>query len=307
VLILGYHRIAESDADPYGLCVRPQYFAEHLDVIRRRTNPISLAEAVDGLRSGRSPDRSVVLTFDDGYVDALTAAKPILEKAGIPATFFVVTGNPGGVFWWDELDMIAQEISKHSGARLDGIIPAAWVEEVNSAPFGPGSHLDRLRKLYRYMLKRPAERRKVLDALRSRFGDGAGKLDPSRRCLTANEIRTLAETGGFEIGSHSVSHTRLTDIGNSEQEREVFGSTAFLESLLGRPVRFFSYPNGAFAPSIEPILRAASLEAACVSRLGVADSHSNPYRLPRLWVRNTGGSSFEQRLMRWLPRSRGIH
>ena len=45
------------------------------------------------------------MTFDDGYVDNLTAALPILEAAGVPATVFVATGSTDRAgFWWDALD-----------------------------------------------------------------------------------------------------------------------------------------------------------------------------------------------------------
>jgi peptidoglycan/xylan/chitin deacetylase (PgdA/CDA1 family) len=45
--------------------------------------------------------RSVVLTFDDGYVDNVENALPILEEAGMTATVFVVTDHAGGVNAWD--------------------------------------------------------------------------------------------------------------------------------------------------------------------------------------------------------------
>ena len=41
--------------------------------------------------SGRIPERAVAVTLDDGYLDALTIASPILTELGVPATFFVNT------------------------------------------------------------------------------------------------------------------------------------------------------------------------------------------------------------------------
>jgi peptidoglycan/xylan/chitin deacetylase (PgdA/CDA1 family) len=47
--------------------------------------------------------KRAVLTFDDGYVDNLTAALPLLQKHNIPATLFVITGDVGkGNGTWDE-------------------------------------------------------------------------------------------------------------------------------------------------------------------------------------------------------------
>ena len=49
---------------------------------------------------GRPPRRTVVITFDDGFVDTLTLAAPVLARFGFPATVFVVTGEVGSVAQW---------------------------------------------------------------------------------------------------------------------------------------------------------------------------------------------------------------
>ena len=51
-------------------------------------------------------DARVAVTFDDGYLDNVVAALPILERHEIPATIFVI-GNAVGrtrEFWWDALE-----------------------------------------------------------------------------------------------------------------------------------------------------------------------------------------------------------
>jgi peptidoglycan/xylan/chitin deacetylase (PgdA/CDA1 family) len=45
--------------------------------------------------------RPMVLTFDDGYRDFLTAATPVLRLFGFPATVFLVAGRMGGMSDWD--------------------------------------------------------------------------------------------------------------------------------------------------------------------------------------------------------------
>ena len=86
-LILLYHRVARVDSDPWSLCVTPEHFSEHLEVLRKH-RPIRLDQVKpSGWRAGGSR-ASVAITFDDGYADNLYEAKRLLERYDIPATFF---------------------------------------------------------------------------------------------------------------------------------------------------------------------------------------------------------------------------
>jgi len=102
------HRVAEPGVDPWSLCVTPQHFAEHLEVLQRETAPISLQKMVQAYKEGNIPARAVAVTFDDGYADNLHSAKPLLEQYNVPATVFVPSGyvGHGREFWWDELERI---------------------------------------------------------------------------------------------------------------------------------------------------------------------------------------------------------
>jgi hypothetical protein len=62
-LILGYHRIAKVDDDPYRICVSPQEFESQLEIIKRYSHPISLSEMVGNLQRGVILKRTVVLDF----------------------------------------------------------------------------------------------------------------------------------------------------------------------------------------------------------------------------------------------------
>jgi peptidoglycan/xylan/chitin deacetylase (PgdA/CDA1 family) len=57
---------------------------------------LSLLEAVDYLRRGTSfPDRSLVITFDDGYQTMYDEAFPVLQRYGLSATVFLTVGEKG--------------------------------------------------------------------------------------------------------------------------------------------------------------------------------------------------------------------
>jgi peptidoglycan/xylan/chitin deacetylase (PgdA/CDA1 family) len=80
-------------------------FAEQMEVLRKYANPCPLSALVRAHKDGADLKSSVAVTFDDGYLDNLTTAKPILESHDIPGTVFVCTSavRRGKEFWWDQL------------------------------------------------------------------------------------------------------------------------------------------------------------------------------------------------------------
>ena len=80
VVLLAYHRVAEYSSDPWGICVTPRHFQEHLEVLRDYGCIMRLEDVVGALRKGTLPHRAVGITFDDGYADNLYNAKPLLER-----------------------------------------------------------------------------------------------------------------------------------------------------------------------------------------------------------------------------------
>jgi peptidoglycan/xylan/chitin deacetylase (PgdA/CDA1 family) len=104
-VIFLYHRISVCESDPWELAVTPVRFAEQLAFLRDTRELLAMSTFLDLLETGHLPANGAAVTFDDGYVDTLKVAKPLLQRAGVPAAVFVTTGYVGNrrEFWWDEL------------------------------------------------------------------------------------------------------------------------------------------------------------------------------------------------------------
>lgn len=65
------------------------------------------------------------------------------------------------------------------------------------------------------------------------------------RNFTSDELRSMADSGLFEIGSHTVTHIDLSKPWEDDVIRkELVDSKAALEKMLGRPVPRFAFPFG---------------------------------------------------------------
>ncbi len=104
-LILAYHRVVKIKPDPYALAIAPEYFAEQLEVLKKKYQLISLAELTQRLKQKNLPRRCLAITFDDGYADNFHNAKILLQRYQVPATIFLTAGGKKNQksLWWDEL------------------------------------------------------------------------------------------------------------------------------------------------------------------------------------------------------------
>jgi peptidoglycan/xylan/chitin deacetylase (PgdA/CDA1 family) len=78
-----------------------------------------------------------------------------------------------------------------------------------------------------------------------------GGDDPSQqRVMTEQQLRQLPSEL-VTIGSHTMTHPMLPTVLNHDQlQRELAGSRAKLGNILGREVKLFSFPYGAFSESV---------------------------------------------------------
>ncbi len=101
--ILAYHNV---DHAPPGirlarLYVTPEQFERQMWTLRRvGRRGVSVSDGLAALHSNDSQG-AVIITFDDGYVDNLEYAAPILKKYGFTATCYVVAQRMGAHNVWD--------------------------------------------------------------------------------------------------------------------------------------------------------------------------------------------------------------
>ncbi|WP_033219152.1 polysaccharide deacetylase family protein [Kitasatospora phosalacinea] len=218
--VLAYHGIDD-----------PAAFRAQMERLARTARPVGVDEVARAAEHRRPlPDRSVLVTFDDGDRTVLTEALPVLARLGVPAAAYVITDLVGGdqPYWWTE----AAHLVAHGGRAdaLPGLDPSAAVRRLKALP--------------------DAERRSALAELRAT----ATRQAPRQRQLSRDDLHALADAG-LAIGNHTASHPCLDRCDDADIDAQLLAAHDKLTRWMGCPPTSFAYPNGNYDPRADRVLR----------------------------------------------------
>ena len=290
--ILIYHRVLPA-ADP----MRPgevhrATFEWHMALLARHFRVLPLREACRALAQGTLPARALAITFDDGYADNAGVALPILQRFGLPATFFVATSFlDGGRMWNDSIIELARRIPR---GELD-------LEDLGFGRYRIEGDESR-RLLARSVIA--AAKYLETDARADRVAALVDRCDvtlPNDLMLTSDQVRQLV-TGGMEVGGHTDRHPILASIDAQQARQEIKRGKSRLEDIVGEPLRLFAYPNGKpgrdYRYEHRELVRELGFEAAVSTHWGAASTASDLYQLPRFTPWHGDALRFRLALMR---------
>ena len=291
VVVLLYHRVASKDNDPEQLAVSPENFIAHLAFLKTH---FSVLRFEDDWKRAKRP--AVVITFDDGYVDNLHEALPLLQHYEIPATFFVSSGtiDDRRGFWWDRLGFLL----------LDSTVsyPTQWgIFDTSSV----AARQKLYRKLQKELKMTSVEHREQIFTNLSLWAGLSGVAGVDDLPLTSAELRSLAASPLVTLGSHTVSHRQLSALSVTEQRQEIADGHSQLEAIVGHSLTIFSYPFGNHedynADSVE-ICRQLGFKKVAANYPAVVHVWNGPLEIPRIIVRNCGVVDLKKQLAiaRWL-------
>jgi peptidoglycan/xylan/chitin deacetylase (PgdA/CDA1 family) len=321
-IILMYHRIIECERDIWGLAVTPTNFEAQLQVLQKSFTVMTLSDLALAQVQGQTPNRAVAITFDDGYIDNLVNAKPILTKYNVPATIFIATGYIGKQqeFWWDDLERLLltpgllpeiltlkldenlhtwdlSNCSEYTLADSQGDrTRRAWEGQ-------PGSRLAIYQAIWKFLQPLPDKQQQdliqqIIEQIRA-----TQDYRPANRPMTGAELLELTDNGLIEIGAHTIDHPALSAHSQAIQTKQINTSKKTLEELLNRSVNNFAYPFGDYNQMTPQVVKNAGFTCACSTVAETVWRNSSQWELPRFAVENWNGAEFAEQLEKWLEQS----
>lgn len=285
--ILCYHSVVPEPPPQWvgrgGLHLGVERFARQIAWLARHYRVIPLAEAVAAIAAGRAlPPRAAAITFDDGYVNNLEQAAPVLARHGLPATVFLATEYLGadGLYWWDELPAL---LTAGLGREWD---VAGWGRLDLRSAAGVTTGLDL--GAQRLRAAAPAARAAHLGALRAALGEPTMPVLRHLRPMRWDEARAAPDH--LDFGGHGADHRVLDALEAREMADDLQRCRAALDRELGsRATALFCYPEGRWNEAVAAALGPAGFGAA-VTATGRSEEEAlvragEPlHRLPRIGV-----------------------
>ncbi len=302
--VLMYHRIlpptdARFAGEEPGMIVTPDSFRQHLQTIKKLFEVLPLSEWMERRAQGKPlPRRACAVTFDDGWLDNLEYALPILRQEQVPATVFAVAGMVGTQqqFWPNRLArLLTTPGVERSHEAFAWLQPLAGYRAAGAlSTEAIAAVIDACKRFSDPQLAAHLERMEAVAALPP--GTAPALMDWS-------QLHRMQESGLVEIGSHTRHHYRLAgDLPSQLLHDEIAGSRAQLEQMLDRPVKLFCYPNGDVSPPAAELVGKHYL-AAVTTRRGINSAATPAHALSRIGVHEHIGDTdrrFQARLSGWM-------
>ncbi len=284
LLILAYHGVSQEDEHLWSpqFFMTPGFLRERMKLLKRAgCNVLPLGEAVERLYAGDLPEKSVALTFDDGFHNFYSHAHPIIEEFGFPVTLYLTTYYT--FYNRPVFDVICSYLLwKGRGRSVDGADftgrhgPLDLASE--AARFESGARIRAHAKSSRLS----AEDKDALAAtLAARVGVDYEAILATRLLHLLNPGETAElKARGADVQLHT--HRHRAPLERRLFLREIEDNAHAIEELTGAKATHFCYPSGAYDLQFLPWLKEAGVSTATTCDPGFATRTSDPLLLPRL-------------------------
>lgn len=242
LLVVMYHGVTRQSYEPPVWTQLPlPVFRSQLEFLSKHYRFVTLQQVVRALDQGEPlPERSALITFDDGLKNNYSVAYPVLKEMGIPAAIFLTIDMIGEseMFWFDELYLLIRE-GAALGAELELPGPGAqghylggdvWQAYIACVEYAKRCGREKRQRLLEYLRSRiPLELERHLDD----FG-----------LLDWDQVREMARSGLIGFGVHTATHRILSELKEHELEEEVMAPRMKFAEQLGMEAESFCFPNG---------------------------------------------------------------
>ncbi|GAB6910003.1 hypothetical protein JCM12296A_58520 [Desulfosarcina cetonica] len=229
------------------------------------------------------PQKTAVITIDDGYRDFFLYAFPELKKRNIKATFFVTVEFVNKNIWlWPDKVFYAILNSEKKNIKIDKIEKNKIypLETLKQKIFFNNKFCEYCKKI------RDDEKKDLIFLLEKKLQVNSPELPVDGfEAITWDELKYVSQYG-IEIGSHTMTHPILSKVSIEKLTYEIKRSKEVIEEMIEKPLKSFCYPNSLPQDITEEVVQVAKDSGYLGGVHNFGLRKFDPYLIPRVGVSN---------------------
>ena len=270
---------------------------KQMEFFKENFNVVTMEQVIDAIkRKADLPEKAVLLTFDDGYVDNFTYALPILEEFGFQGSFFI----PGKTFATHQL----LDVNKIHYIMASADIKKLLVDVIERLDYYRGNEFDypstdelwekyatdgRFDSKDTVFIKRILQtaiperlRNQISSELFEKYVGVTEEQLAYELYMTPEQIRTLKRHGMY-IGLHGYDHYWLGNLTPEQMREDITKALEIMDEFIDRKEWVMNYPYGSFNDDVVAFIKENGACVGLTTEVRVAEiEKDHALCLPRL-------------------------
>lgn len=250
-------------------------FRAQLEYLKANFQIVTMEEVIAACQGETNlPEKAMLLTFDDGYIDNYTFAFPLLEEFGLQGSFFI----PGKTFASHELldvnkihyilavaDMsnlvadLKKEMEYYRGQEYDYPPTEELFQTYGVANRFDGEEVIFVKRMLQTVLPERL-RNRISSKLFTKYVGVTEEQLAYELYMTKEQIRTMKRHGMF-IGAHGYDHYWLGNLPPEQMREDIALALDALDEFIDRRHWVMNYPYGNYS---REVVRYIKSQGACV-------------------------------------------
>ncbi|WP_026497334.1 polysaccharide deacetylase family protein [Butyrivibrio sp. WCD3002] len=272
-------------------------FRKQMEFFSENFNVVTMEQVIAAVKGKKSlPEKALLLTFDDGYVDNYTVAFPILEEFGFQGSFFI----PGKTFATHQLldvnkihyilasaqiESLVQDVKEridyYRGKEFDYPTTEELWNQYAVANRYDGKDIIFVKRILQTILPEKL-RNQISSELFEKYVGITEEQLAYELYMTREQIRTMKKHGMF-IGLHGYDHYWLGNLSSNQMRKDITRALEILDEFIDREEWVMNYPYGSYNDDVLSFIKEQGACMGLTTRVKAAEiGLDDALQLPRL-------------------------
>lgn len=274
-------------------------FEQQLRFFKENFFVVTMQDVIDSVQGKCLPEKALLLTFDDGYIDNYTVAMPLLKKYGMQGSFFI----PGKTF----TENVLLDVNKIHFVLASANNPKELVNDINTlldsarrtseyndlpsnadlyAQYGIANRFDNADIVFCKRILQTAIPEKLRNEISSKLFAkyvGINESNFARELyMNPDQIQCMKDNGMF-IGLHGYDHYWLGNLQKEKMQQDVDKALKVMAPFIDPNAWVMNYPYGSYNQDVVDYISSKGCVLGLTTKVALADlNEENRFTLQRL-------------------------